>query len=384
MTILVTDRAGYAVTARELLPNGYLKVPGRVARTGIQHYLASELGITDREPNELISVYRPPEEVFAADSLASYDNADVTIEHPSDLVTAESFKRVVAGHAISPGRQDGDFVVVDLLIKDAEAIKAIEAGKVELSAGYTAEYVPEKGVTDAGEAYEFVQRSIRINHIALVDRARAGRDARLFDRQPKEAITMHQVVLDNGSAVEVADKATAQLIQSTIDSLRKRAADAEAETAKAKDEAEAAKAKAEKLAEDMEEERKKSSDAAIAERVKAVADTQALARKIAGAEFTCDSVDPVEIKRAALAAVRPTIDWGEKSPAYVLAAFDLEAEKKESEDEEEEERKKASQDSLANLGKDFKGAKVTDAQKTLDDAYKAYMDRIANAWKEGA
>src|SRR5690606_30598719 len=223
--------------------------------------------------------------------------------------------------------------------------------------------------------YEFVQRSIRINHIALVDRARAGRDARLFDRQPKEAITMHQVVLDNGSAVEVADKATAQLIQSTIDSLRKRAADAEAE---------AAKAKAEKLAEDMEEERKKSSDAAIAERVKAVADTQALARKIAGAEFTCDSVDPVEIKRAALAAVRPTIDWGEKSPAYVLAAFDLEAEKKESEDEEEEERKKASQDSLANLGKDFKGAKVTDAQKTLDDAYKAYMDRIANAWKEGA
>src|SRR5690625_183631 len=217
MTILVTDRAGYAVTRRELLDNGYLKLPGKVSRTGIQRYLASELGLKDREPNAIVAVYRPPEEVFAADALAGYDNADVTDGHPSDLVDAVSFNDVSVGHAISPGRQDGDFVVVDLLIKDQQAIKAIDAGKAELSAGYTAEYAPEKGVTDTGEAYEFVQRSIRINHIALVDRARAGRDARLFDNQPKEAKPMHVLTLDGGNTVEVADKATAQLIQSALD-----------------------------------------------------------------------------------------------------------------------------------------------------------------------
>lgn len=373
MKILLVDRESYAITHREFTDNGYLKVPGRVARTGIQRYLAAELGLTDREPNAIVAVYRPPEEVFAPESLASYDNADVTNDHPSDLVNPKTFKQVVVGQVVSPGRRDGDYVVADLIIKDQEAIEAIEAGKTELSVGYLAEYAHEPGVTDSGEAYEFVQRRIAVNHVALVDRARAGRNARLFDRQPKEAITMHQVVLDNGSAVEVADKATAQLIQSTIDSLRKRAADAEAETAKAKDEAEAAKAKAEKLAEDLEEERKKSSDAAIAERVKAVADTQALARKIAGAEFTCDSVDPVEIKRAALAKVRPTIDWADKSPAYVLAAFDLEAEKKESEDEEEEERKQAAADSLKNLGKDFKDGKPADAQAVRDSVYDEFL-----------
>jgi hypothetical protein len=370
MAILVTDRAGYAVTRRELLDNGYLKVPGKVARTGVQYYLASELGLTDRKPNEIIGVYRPSEEVFSADSLASYDNADVTDDHPSDMVNAASFKDVAVGHAISAGRQEAEFVVVDLLIKDQKAIEAIQAGKAELSAGYTAEYIPQQGVSDAGEAYEFIQRGIRINHIALVDKARAGKEARLFDTKPKEAITMTHVTLDNGATVEVADKATAQLLQSAFDGLRKRVQDAEGAAAKADEEKEKMEAAKDEAEEKLEEEKKKSSDAAIGERIKSVIDAQAQARKIAGEKFSCDSLDVSTIRRAALAVVRPAVDWAAKSDHYVQAAWDMEMEK--DEDERDKEKGKESQDAL---NKDLKNLYTGDnGQMVGTAAYQNFLN----------
>ena len=57
--------------------------------------------------------------------------------------------------------------------------------------------------------------------------------------------------------------------------------------------------------------------------MEAIAKVSVDARKVAGDESTCDSVDPVAIKRAALAVKRPSVDWVEKSAAYVEAAFDM-------------------------------------------------------------
>src|SRR5690606_18961730 len=105
--------------------------------------LRRELGL-DGDPNAVVTVYRPPEEVFAADSLASFDGADVTVMHPGELVNAKNYRKTSVGVIRGPGRQDGDFVTADLVVKDADAIKAIEEqGFVELSAGYTAEYEHE-------------------------------------------------------------------------------------------------------------------------------------------------------------------------------------------------------------------------------------------------
>lgn len=152
---------------------------------------------------------------------------DVTIDHPDDLVDSTTFKEVTAGHAISPGRQDGDFVVVDFLIKDQRAIDEIDKGKAELSAGYTSEYDDTPGMAPDGTAYEYVQRDITINHIALCDQARAGHKARLFDNKPTGVKPMPKVTLDSGVKVEVADENAYTLIQLTIDSLRQRVKDAE-------------------------------------------------------------------------------------------------------------------------------------------------------------
>ena len=336
MTVNTNDRQSYAVTQRERTDQGYLKVPGRVARTGVQQYLAGELGLNDRAPNETVNVYRPPEEVFAEDSLQSYENADVTDGHPPEMVDAQTFKQYSRGNTLGPGRPEGEFVVVDMLIKDKAAIDAVEGGKVELSAGYRNEYHYEPGTAPDGTEYEFVQRGIRINHIALVDNARAGNEAKLFDQQP-EGSPMSVVTLD-GKSVNVDDESKAQLIQAAFDAKAKDMGEMEKELedmkSKVKDmeknmeEMKAAKDQAEEQAEEY---KKESSDEALAQRLKTVSEVKDQAVKIAGEGFTSDSVDPVTIKREALKKARPHISWDEQTEDYVAAAWDLEANKPESE-----------------------------------------------------
>ncbi|RAW93968.1 MULTISPECIES: DUF2213 domain-containing protein [unclassified Photorhabdus] len=388
MRITVCDRVTFPVDSqREITPEGYLKVPGRVARVGVQQYLASELGLTDRPPGQIVNVYRPPEEVFSPASLASYDNADITVDHPDDLVDATTFKSVTAGHAISPGRQDGDYVVVDLLTKDQYAIDAINNGKAELSAGYTSEYEKSSGIAPDGTPYEFIQRDITINHIALCDRARAGHRARLFDHKSTGVKPMFKVVLDSGVHATVTDEATQQLIQSTIDGLKKRVKDAEEEKEKAeaaKDEAEKekeeAEAKSDAKDDEIEELKEKTSEDSISKRIADVMSARDAAMKIAGISFNCDSTDPLKIKRAALDAAgikcRKYTAWDKAPDTYVSAYFDAEEERRENEDDEEtEEEKQQANDSLKNFSRDMRKTKTTDAQSMRDSARQEWMDK---------
>lgn len=318
--LFIQDRQTYKATHREYTDEGYLKVPGRVAKTGTQQYLRRELGL-DGDPNAAVTVYRPPEEVFSADSLATYNAADISIHHPNKLIDSTSFKEVTKGVSASQGRQDGDYVVCDLIVKDADAIKQVESGLVELSAGYTAEYHHEPGVTADGVPYEYVQRDIKINHIALVPTARAGRQARIFDHDHK-GNTMSKVTLDSGREVEVQDAATALLISDTIDRLRTQVADA----TKAKDEADTKAEKAEAKADAMEEEateaKKASNDAAISARIAEIVAVKDRATVIDSA-YVADGVDTLQIMRGVLKGIRSTVDWDSKSADYVQAAFDM-------------------------------------------------------------
>jgi hypothetical protein len=381
--VLIQDRATYAISRREVTDQGYLKVPGRVARVGVQYYLASELELNDRAPNDRVGVYRSADEVFSPASLQSYADADVTISHPGDMVNASTFKQHSVGHVTDAATQDGEYVEAPLILKDAEAIKQVESGLVELSAGYLAEYVEQSGVTDSGEKYDFIQRNIRINHVALVPSARAGREARLYDEQPQEATIMTHVVTMDGKQVEVADKSTAALIQDKFDSLLKRVSDSESTAAQATSAKDASEAKADKLSEDKASLEAKTSDEAITARVKEIHDAQAAAVKLAGNKFSCDSLVPLEIKRSALALVRPSIDWADKGEEYVKAAFDMSYAEKEDEDEDEMDKAKKSKDSLSQFSKDMSGAKTeNEPTATIDEAYQAGLERKRNAWKE--
>lgn len=119
--------------------------------------------------------WRPEEEVFRTDSLATFAHAPVTLNHPppgplgSRKISASTWKRDAVGHAVGMPRREGDQAVADLLIRDGAVVEQIKAGKIRhISLGYEQDYDPTPGTTPAGERFDGVQRNIRGNHIALL------------------------------------------------------------------------------------------------------------------------------------------------------------------------------------------------------------------------
>lgn len=321
--LYVQDRTAYKVTDREYTPEGFLRVPGRAAKVGVQTYTRRELSL-DGNPNDTVVVYRPESQVFSDASLASYEGIDLTILHPKELVNSKNYKATSVGVVIGKGRRDGDFVVADMIFKDAEAISRIEKdGYVELSGGYTAEYVAMDGIAPCGTAYQYEQRDIVMNHVASlpVNSARAGRKARIFDTQPM-GNNMKTVVLDSGRTVEVQDEAVAMLLTDSFVRLKATADEAVDKAKEAKAEADRKQAKIDAMEEDAEKKKGETSDAIVADRIAQITAVKDKAKDISP-EYTADSIDPVSIMRGVLTTTRATVDWAKKSDEYVIASFDI-------------------------------------------------------------
>jgi hypothetical protein len=137
-TITVSDRIG--LTSRQVTDEGYLIAPGTLARTGVQNYFAYEMGLVDDglDPMKIISLHRPPEEVFAPDSMASFEGKPITLNHPPEgsAVTADNWAELAKGDVRDISRA-GDLMTATLVIRSKDAIEAIQTGKSELSNGYT-------------------------------------------------------------------------------------------------------------------------------------------------------------------------------------------------------------------------------------------------------
>jgi hypothetical protein len=101
--------------------------------------------------------------------------------HPPVLLDSANTKQYQIGYSGSQVRYTDGFVEVALLITDEEAIKKVKRKDAsEVSAGYKVDFDPTPGVTPEGEEYAGIQRNIRVNHIAIVPRGRAGPEVRLL------------------------------------------------------------------------------------------------------------------------------------------------------------------------------------------------------------
>jgi len=178
--VQLTDRISIIDKGRSI--DGFLKVRARAARSGVYDYLGIEVDPrgTKFKPNDVVKVYRPADEVFDKASLASFVGKPITNDHPTTAVTAANWRDHARG-SIFGAVKDGDYVGFDLAFMDADTIAAVDAGKRELSNGYSCDLSIEDGVTPDGVAYQAVQRNIRGNHVALVDQGRAGPDCRVSD-----------------------------------------------------------------------------------------------------------------------------------------------------------------------------------------------------------
>lgn len=153
---------------------GYLicrSVP--IARTGDQQYTAREV-MQDGDPSQMVIVHRRPEDVFAEETIASFEGKPVTDDHPPENVQAENFASYARGH-VQNVRRAADNLVGDVYITDAKLASDVKHRvKREISCGYQCDLVPD----GAGGYY---QTNIRGNHVAVVLRGRAGHDVAIHD-----------------------------------------------------------------------------------------------------------------------------------------------------------------------------------------------------------
>jgi hypothetical protein len=161
-------------------PEGFLichNVP--IARTGWQDYLPREIGLPG---DSSVKVYRSEEEVFSPGTIASFEAKAVTDDHPAQDVRPDNIAAYGKGHAQNVHRGSGDqsdMLLADLVITDPILISEIESGKREVSCGYDCNYVPR----DDGQGYD--QVGICGNHVAIVERGRAGPQVAIQDSKPK-------------------------------------------------------------------------------------------------------------------------------------------------------------------------------------------------------
>lgn len=165
-----------------LTEEGYIRGVAKVTRTGIFNYMNSD-GSIRRE-------LRLPEHVLHDDSLNSMKMIPITNGHPTvKLVDSENARELVIGMTGEDISQDGNYIKTNFVITDAAGVKAVkEMGRKELSLGYTVDLLESPGVYE-GENYDYIQSNIKYNHLAIVDSARAGGEAR--------------IVLDGLEAIEI-------------------------------------------------------------------------------------------------------------------------------------------------------------------------------------
>ena len=376
-----------AIQNYEFTDEGYLRVKARIARTGIQSYTDANGGIRLE--------YRPEEEVAANAALDSFREKCVTKEHPPVLLDASNTKDYAIGFTSADVSYSEGFVESTLTVTDKETIDEIMRGNVrEVSCGYKVDYSPEPGITSDGQHYDGIQKNIRGNHVAIVNRARGGAQVRLMldsaDAAVNDLIThsqgavMSANIAFDGVSFE-ADPALAAAISAERDDakgsyadMKRQYEDAMAEASKMKEEMDAmekemkgkcdsAEGRADALSEenaalksDLEAAKQINVDSLVEERI-ALIDK---ARPSLDSAFDFAGKSVREIMEASIKAVRGDANLSDRSDDYVTAMFDTLAETAARDDSGTSELRKA----VASIASPM-------------SAPSSYMEKLQNAWK---
>lgn len=390
--------------------DGTVRLDSRLTRSGIFLY---------RLPNgQIRREYRPPDEVFKADSLESLHMVPVTMNHPQTGVDANNARRHTVGSVGQDVREDGEFVRGTIAVNDARSIKSMEAGKDQLSCGYECVVEMTPGVTPDGQRFDAVQRNIVYDHVAIVDVGRAGPQVRArmdaaiaegFDdvavqsdeeKQDGECDSLPSQTSPEGrgenrmkftvkidgvefslegdaSAKQAIDKhfAGVEAIKADADAS---VAEAEEKVKSAKADADTAQAKADALQADLDKltaEKKADADN-LPELVRA----RVKLEKEAGTVLETVKADATdaEIRKEVAAKAYPDVELEGKSDAYVECLFDRAVEKaaKSKQDKADaDQKRKDAADVGAGAGK-----KDSDDGKNENprEAYEARMNDLAN------
>lgn len=350
----------------ETTSQGFLKFPVFAGRTGILTY--------KRENGDIVKEHRPAEEAFSQKTLESMKSIPVTNNHPEDMLTPENAKEFAVGFGsdsvsvvdkngneigiADDFTKNGKFQKTTVTIFDADTIKDIRNGKLEVSQGYDLELDETPG-TFENENFDAIQRDIVFNHLAIVDKGRGGPEVRLrFDRYDAIMVENDQEhnnkkpykSEDNMAKLKVGDKEfeVEQEVKDALEAERKKMKEDKEEAEKEKDQAEEEKKKAEDRADAAERKNERLSgrndaledevdglkknqktsnkDAEeIAKLVKERRDVEDVANKVLKEEERKDLADKdvMDIKKSVIqASSKKDVNFDGKSNDYVNARFD--------------------------------------------------------------
>lgn len=352
--------------------DGYVVVDARVSRTGIQIYTGKELG---DESRPMVRVYRPEEEVFKDEAMASFAHIPVTNDHPPVPVTSKNWKEFSVGITGDSVARDKGFVRVPMMLLDQDTIDQVNAGKKELSCGYSSNVEFVDGISPEGEPYDAIMRDIRGNHLAIVQNGRAGGDCRIGDsgnksKSPSTATEgtppMHKLTID-GISIELSDTAR-EVVSKLMDQhskVQKQLSDATTAHTAAIAAKDAELAKRDATIDDLKS--KVMDGATLDAAVKARGDLIAKAKAIAP-DVVCDGKSAEDICKDVVVAKIGDAAIKDKSAEYINARFDILA------------------DSIKDTGTDPFRQHVADTKTSVNhqDADKAYLtmvDGLTSDWK---
>lgn len=320
------------------MPNGFISIEANLTRTGVFTYITRDMDGKIKVERQL----RPPEEVFAAPTLASLHGLPYTNEHPTDFINLSNASDYLVGMAadsprrvespVGDGIHQGDesFVRQKIVFYGLDAISDIKSGaKKEMSLGYQYSLDETPGVYK-GIVYDSIQRDIRYNHGSLVKKARGGPNCKLILDSGLEVAVDGEFIPEiegtnmkfkfKGKEYEVTDDVHG-LLTLLSDSVTTKTSEVEKLTARVDHfEAKQAENKDEKLAVEFKK--------AVKERVK----LESIGRKILGENKEFDSMGDLEIKIAVIKNQKDGINLDGKSDDYINARFDIAVEEFKPED----------------------------------------------------
>jgi hypothetical protein len=371
MTVRRIDAGGLSKPVKQA--NGWLRVDGYLTRTGVFAYGMPD-GTVRRE-------YRPPDEVFKADTLASFELVPVTDAHPPEFLTADNTTKYQRG-AVSAPKVDGDKVRGTLLVTDAALVAKLEGNEArQVSCGYLCDLEDAQGVTAEGLRYDAIQRNIRGNHVAIVPIGRAGPEVRVrmdaaeaLEAQPQES-HMHNIRID-GITYEVTTPQAVQAFEKSEKAHADAVAALEKAVASSKALAEANEAKLDAAREETKKALAELKELPTKVRADMAARTEleTRARTVLGAEAKLDAMSPADVRKAVLAKLSPELKLDGKSEAYVEARFDAALESAAKEDGWKADAEK--------LDTTEKADGFPPKEADPEAAKKAFMKKSQDAWKQ--
>lgn len=380
MNIARFDKGNINLDA-SITEDGYIKANAIVTRSGVFIYRNPD-GTIRRE-------LRHPDDVSNLDSLETMKMIPITNDHPPErLVNAKNSKKLAIGYTGERIVVDGENVIANILITDEEGVKAvIEQGRKELSLGYTVDLLEEKGVFN-NEPYDFIQKNIKYNHLSIVDKARAGSQARIaLDSCDAEEIekTKEDVMTDKKQKrlkikndefmVEPEVFEDVSDLRDEVERLKQERIELERRVKTLSDELEATRAERDSLKEEktMEDSAKAKMDADDSIR-RAVKNRIALEKNAAifldkKTLDSLDSLSDLDVKKAIVKSKFPNKNLDSESEIYINGRYDSVVE------------------SAANFGRKVDSfaemASKADSvgSKSVDDAYMDLTNRTLNAHK---